>query len=264
MTNPTSPPDVQQLLRATVLGILDDEALGRIDQVARIEHFQMPTLLSAAGQHPQYLRLVVEGHIETVARNANGEEFVFSYITPGGWATWLSCFMEQAPDHDFYSSSSACFIAIPIGAVQSLCERNPKIYPLLIQEIGRRMRLLMEWTGQSVLVGPVQRMAKLLHLLARGQQGTGNSTTLSMTQPPPPRVATRPSMLQVELLKQIQLLTLRWQASMRAANVLDQFLDIRVFGVNKRTLVSSWQKTRLPILSIFDRITTGTHRNEAG
>lgn len=182
MTNPTSPPNVQQLLRATVLGVLDDEALGRIDQVARIEYFQMPTLLSAAGQHPQYLRLVVEGHIETVARNANGEEFVFSYISPGGWATWLSCFMEQAPDHDFYSSNSACFIAIPIGAVQSLCERNPKIYPLLIQEIGRRMRLLMEWTGQSVLVGPVQRMAKLLHLLARGQQGTGNSTILSITQ----------------------------------------------------------------------------------
>jgi len=182
MTNPISRPDVFQLLKTTVLGSLGDDALQRICQVARIEHFEIPTLLSAAGEHPQYLRLVVEGHIEAISRNAAGEEFVFSYITPGGWATWLSCFMAQAPDHDFYSSGPACFIALPITAVTSLCERFPQIYPLLIQQIGRRMRLLMEWTGQSVLVGPVQRMAKLLHILVREQQVATHTVTLNVTQ----------------------------------------------------------------------------------
>ena len=182
MTNPIPHLDVQQRLKATVLGRLSDEALDRLGQVARIEYFDIPTLLSPAGEHPKYLRLVIEGHIETIARSASGEEFVFSYITPGGWATWLSCFMEQAPDHDFYSSACACFIALPITAVKNLCDRYPEIYPLLIQEIGRRMRLLMEWTGQSVLVGPVQRMAKLLHLLSRDQQSNACAITLYITQ----------------------------------------------------------------------------------
>jgi CRP/FNR family cyclic AMP-dependent transcriptional regulator len=182
MTNPIPKLDVQQCLQATVLGSLGDEALGRMGQIARIEYFDIPTLLSSAGEHPKYLRLVIQGHIETIARSASGEEFVFSYITPGGWATWLSCFLEKAPDHDFYSSDSACFIALPISGIKKLCERYPQIYPLLIQEIGRRMRLLMEWTGQSVLVGPVPRMAKLLHLLSREQKPNSNSITLHITQ----------------------------------------------------------------------------------
>lgn len=182
MTNPIPKLDVQQCLKATVLGSLSDEALERICQVARVEYFEIPTLLSSAGEHPKYLRLVIQGHIETIARSVSGEEFVFSYITPGGWATWLSCFMVHAPDHDFYSSDAACFIALPISAINKMCERYPHIYPLLIQEIGRRMRLLMEWTGQSVLVNPVQRMAKLLHLLSREQKSSANCMTLHITQ----------------------------------------------------------------------------------
>jgi CRP-like cAMP-binding protein len=44
------------------------------------------------------------------------------------------------------------------------------------------MRLLTEWTGQSLLVGPEQRMAKLLYLMAREQKHPVNPTTLHVTQ----------------------------------------------------------------------------------
>jgi CRP-like cAMP-binding protein len=63
-----------------------------------------------------------------------------------------------------------------------LCERYPQIYPVIIRQIGRRMRLLIEWTGQSVLVGPVQRLAKLLHIMAREQQLVAGSAKLHVTQ----------------------------------------------------------------------------------
>ena len=63
-----------------------------------------------------------------------------------------------------------------------MCERFPQLYPPIIRLIGRRMRLLIEWTGQSVLVGPVQRMAKLIHILALEQQAGGNSVSLRITQ----------------------------------------------------------------------------------
>ena len=150
--------------------------------MARIERFKVPTLLCAAGVQPDYLRLVVHGHIETVARNALGEEFKFGFIAPGGWATWLNCFMATAPEHDFYSGASASFIALPAADVRALCERYPKIYPLIIQQIGRRMRLLLAWTGQSVLVGPLQRMAKLLYVLALEQETKNNQAVLQLTQ----------------------------------------------------------------------------------
>jgi len=182
MTNPSTTPDVRKILQATVFGALGDDALNRMLQVARIEHYKIPTLLSAAGEQPQFLRMVVEGHLEVIARSTAGTEFVVGYITPGGWATWLACFMESPPDNDFYSSAASCFIALPISEVRSLCAAYPQIYPLIIRQIGRRMRLLIEWTGQSVLVKPVQRLAKLLHIMAREQQGENNQVSLSVTQ----------------------------------------------------------------------------------
>ena len=182
MTNPSSQPDLRSLLQATAFGALGEEALNAACRSARIEQFKVPTVLSMAGEQPSYLRLVVKGHIEVIARNSSGAEFVVGYITAGGWATWLACFMDRPPENDFYSSPSATLIALPITEVRALCERFPQIYPLIIRQIGRRMRLLIEWTGQSVLVGPVQRMAKLLHILAREQQVAAYTVTLHISQ----------------------------------------------------------------------------------
>jgi CRP-like cAMP-binding protein len=174
--------DIRSLLLSTVWGAAGDGALDAACRMARVEQFKTATLLSAAGEQPTYLRLVIKGHIEVIARNAGGAEFVVGYITSGGWATWLACFMESPPENDFYSSSSAMYIALPIADVRTLCERYPRIYPLIIRQIGRRMRLLIEWTGQSVLVGPVQRLAKLLHILAREKPTVANSAKLQITQ----------------------------------------------------------------------------------
>lgn len=182
MANPDSSVNVRQHLQSTVFGALGDAVLDDACRMARIEHFKVPTLLCAAGQEADYLRLVVHGHIEIIARNALGEEFKFGLIATGGWATWLNCFMETPAEHDFCSSGPACFIALPAAKVRELCERYPKLYPLIIRQIGRRMRLLLAWTGQSVLVGPLQRMAKLLYVLALEQQAKDNRATLHITQ----------------------------------------------------------------------------------
>jgi CRP/FNR family cyclic AMP-dependent transcriptional regulator len=182
MANPDLLVDVRHELQATVFGSVGDAVLDEVCQMARVERFKVPTLLSTAGEVPDYLRLVVHGYIEAVARNALGEEFKFGFIAPGGWATWLNCFMDTAAEHDLYSGASACFIALPVTDVRALCDRHPKVYPLIIRQIGRRMRLLLEWTGQSVLVGPLQRMAKLLYVLALEQQAGNNRATLELTQ----------------------------------------------------------------------------------
>jgi len=149
---------------------------------ARVERYEVPTLLNAAGTPLQWLRLVVEGHIEIVARRASGREVSVSDVGPGAWATWLPCFIAAPPEHDFYSSASSCFIALPVAEVRRFCEQHPQMYPLVIGEIGQRLRLLMEWTGQSVLIGPEQRMAKLIHILARDQKIKTSPGSLQVTQ----------------------------------------------------------------------------------
>ncbi len=174
--------NVRALLQPTVVGRLGDSVLEEIAAVARVERYAMPTLIHAAGEPLQYLRLVVEGHIDIVVRTASGNEVTLTDIGPGGWATWLPCFVPMPPEHDFYSAADSCFVALPVAEVKCYFERHPQLYPWVIAEIGQRLRLLMEWTGQSVLIGPEQRMAKLIHILVRDQKIRSSPATLNVTQ----------------------------------------------------------------------------------
>lgn len=182
MVNPEGAADVRKLLEPTVFGRLGLAALEEIAGFARIERFEVPSLLNAAGHRPQWLRLVIEGSIEIVARRASGKEVAITDISPGAWATWLPCFIPAPPEHDFYCAANSVFLALPTAEVQRFCASHPEIYPWIMADIGQRMRLLLEWTGQSVLSGPEQRMAKLIHVLARDQKVKGNSGILSVQQ----------------------------------------------------------------------------------
>lgn len=161
------------LSAATVLDTLPHEDVRALAALARVERYATPTLLNAAGSPLQSLRLVVEGHVDVLQRRANGDEVALAVIGPGGWATWVGCFAPDPPEHDFYSSHRTVCVAIPCAAVRALAQRHPPMYPAVIADLGVRMRQLMEWTGESVLLGPEQRMAKLLHLFAR-LQGVGD------------------------------------------------------------------------------------------
>ena len=182
MVNPQPDLDKRAFLQPTVFGRLGPALLDEVAACARVERFDLPTLLNAAGTPLQTLRLVVAGHIEIVARRASGKEVAVSDIGPGAWATWLPCFIPTPLEHDFYCGAASCFITLPVKEVRRFCEEHPALYPWILAEIGQRLRLLMEWTGQSVLVGPEQRMAKLIHILARDQKMQGNIGTLHVNQ----------------------------------------------------------------------------------
>lgn len=182
MVYPMQAADIEAELSRTLFGKLGAPLLTQLIGRARIEEYEMPTLLNPQGRALEWIRLVVRGHIEIIARRANGDEVSIADIGPGGWATWIACFVATPPDHDFVSSASACYIALPAWFVRETCFQNPALYPLIFEEVGLRMRQLMEWTGQSVLVTSEQRMAKLIHLLARTQAIGTNSGTLYATQ----------------------------------------------------------------------------------
>ena len=180
MVNPKPAVDIRAELAKTLFSSEGEDVLSDLCACARVEQFEVATLLNAANQPLEWLRLVVQGHIEIVVRRASGAEVAIADMGPGTWATWLACFVP--PDHDFYSSASACYIALPTRVVREVCFAHPALYPRIIGAIGVRMRQLMEWTGQSVLMSPEQRMAKLIHLMARTQGIAGNAGTLHATQ----------------------------------------------------------------------------------
>jgi len=182
MAKPKQAIDIRASLQETLFGRLSPQLLDEIVTSSRVERYDVATLLNAAGTQLEWLRLVIEGHIEIIVRRANGKEVTLGDIGPRGWATWLPCFIPKAPEYDFVAGGGSCFIAIPVHVVRRFCEEHPQMYPWIIAEIGLRLRLLMDWTGQSVLVGPEQRMAKLILILARDQKLSGNSGTLMANQ----------------------------------------------------------------------------------
>ena len=182
MVNPRISLDIRAFLKPTVFGQLGPDVLNTVARCAVVERFETPTLLNAAGIPLERLRLVVDGNIAIIARKASGKEIVISEVGARGWASWLPCFVPTPSSYDFYSGAKSCFIALPVNDVQRICLEYPALYPLIIGEIGLRFRLLMDWTTQSVLLGPEQRMAKLILILAQGQNFVGNTCSIAITQ----------------------------------------------------------------------------------
>ena len=169
-------------LRASLFGKLGESALAEAQSLARIERWKSPALLNPVGEPLQALRLVLEGHIELISRRASGKEVMVSQVQAGAWATWLPCITDRNTGYEFRSSANALYLALPVPAVREFCTRHPQIYPLIIGEMGDRMSLLVDWFGQSVLMAPPQRMAKLILLLACDQKVSAPGGTLQVNQ----------------------------------------------------------------------------------
>jgi CRP/FNR family transcriptional regulator, cyclic AMP receptor protein len=182
MENPNAATDVRAWLDKTVFAQLPEAAILELVASSHIERFEVPTLINAAHQPLSHLRLVTQGSIEVVVRRATGVEVALGDFGPGGWVTWLACFMQTPPEHDFYSSANTACIALPAHTVRALCAAHPALFPPIIEEIGSRMRLLMQWTGQSVTTSPAKRMARLIGILLEAQGGTEPPRVLRATQ----------------------------------------------------------------------------------
>ena len=50
---------------------------------------------------------------------------------------------------------------------------------------------------------------------------------------------------------------------MVVGDILDQSINLGMFGIDVRALISARQETALPILGLLNRITTGTHHHKA-
>ena len=174
--------DVRALLANTLLGQLGEEVLDEAVACARIERYARPTLLNAAGQPLERLRLVVSGRLQLLARHASGTEVVLTDMGPGAWATWIPVLTHKPPDHELHSGTSTVLLSLPSARVRELCQKHPALYPMILQEVGDRLRLLMAWTSQSILLEPEQRMASLIALVAQEQKCAGNSVGLQITQ----------------------------------------------------------------------------------
>ncbi|WP_155400271.1 Crp/Fnr family transcriptional regulator [Vibrio campbellii] len=164
------------------LAKLNDSAIEEMAKSAKVEAYKVPTLLNSAHTSVDTMRLVVAGHIELVSCSASGEEACIAILGPGSWLTWLGCFEDAPTNHDFYSSSDAATIAIPVKKMRDIAQRYPQLYQIAIHEVSFRFRLLMEWTTESVLLKNEFRVAKLLSLVSRLNAPHGEHTPIVYTQ----------------------------------------------------------------------------------
>lgn len=165
-----------------IFSALPRDALRELAASARIERVERPRILQPAGRPLGWLRLVLAGHVEIIARHAAGEEVSLADIGAGQWVTWAGCLSTDSTPYDFWSSGRARYLALPTQKVRAVCAAHPDLYPRIVLDMAQRIRHLMEWTGESVLLAPEQRMAKLIVLKAREHGLPAAGGTLPLTQ----------------------------------------------------------------------------------
>ncbi|CAH0991601.1 hypothetical protein SIN8267_01710 [Sinobacterium norvegicum] len=171
-----------QLTRHPVTGVLPAEAIEQLVKSSRIESFKVSTMLSDEGIQASHIRFVLEGNIQLVSHNKQGEAVVLSSIGRHQWATWLMCFDKTAPIHAFYSSAKSRFIAIPCETMMHVAHQHPDMYLHIISAIGNRFRLLMDWVEQSSMLPSNRQVAKLLLISAQLTECRNNQGMVSHTQ----------------------------------------------------------------------------------
>lgn len=111
--------------------------------------------------------LVVHGRIDLFDRQADGHESIVGVFGPGRWAAWAGLFTSAPRIADITTASNTALIEVPATTMRRVLAQHPEIYPLLLDEIGTRVQILLQWTGQSAIRNDLQRLAGLLHCLAQ-------------------------------------------------------------------------------------------------
>ncbi|MFT5211924.1 MAG: CRP/FNR family cyclic AMP-dependent transcriptional regulator [Flavobacterium sp.] len=157
------------IAKANVTSALPEDAQKELASVARTEQFKVYTQLAASGESHQYLRLVIEGHIDLCARSIDGKEITMVSIGPGTWATWLASIDSIPPIHDFYAAAHSQFLAFPVEKVIAVINRYPIAYRSIIEEVGNSFRHLLDWAEQSTILDNEKRLARLIEITATMQ-----------------------------------------------------------------------------------------------
>lgn len=175
--------NVEAFLRQSLFGALPLAALKKLAAHAQVEAFHINTKVNCVGQVLQHLRLVIEGGINITAVHSSGREVLVGTIGPGAWASWMPCFEQRPLATDYVAVEGSLAIALPMKVVRKCFEDYPHLYPLVLKEVAKRLRSLMEWVTQSALLPPTQRLARLLTLLARERNlSVSNAAVIPVTR----------------------------------------------------------------------------------
>lgn len=174
--------NVAAFLRGSLFGALAAMEFKRLVACASVERHARARVLTQPGQPLQSLHLVVKGSVSVIAHGNDTREVLITVIGPGAWAAWLPCLVPQPLQTDYVAAPGTVCVALPAERVRECLAANPQLYPTVMADIDRRMRLLIEWTGQAALLDTEQRMARLISLLARDRKLGAANVVISITQ----------------------------------------------------------------------------------
>lgn len=160
------------LASSTVFRSLPEQIIDALAAKARWEAFETPNLVMKRGEVAKDLRYVVSGYLIGRSSAPDGRDTELIPFGVGQWMTWLGTFTPGPLVQNYWSSPHACFIAFPNSDVLDLTKGFASIYPPMLEEVGHRFRMALDWIWTSNLDRSELRAAR--HLLVL--RGAGRST----------------------------------------------------------------------------------------
>lgn len=164
-----------KLAACPVLRGLPEPGLAEAAEMARVRRFDVNEPIFAKGDRQTGLCVVTAGAVRISSVNAAGREAMLIIMPRGGWFG-EAVFAEQAPRvYDVITHEPAEIIELPGVAFRALLARYPESYPVILDQVSRRLWAAMSIIEDDALRGKEARLVRRLLFLAEisGQETLG-------------------------------------------------------------------------------------------
>jgi CRP/FNR family cyclic AMP-dependent transcriptional regulator len=155
------------LLSNSLFRDLAADALEEMVDLSRIRRFSDRSLIHARGDEPDGMFSVISGNVRASISSDVGKEALLAIFEPGSWFGESSLFDGLPRPYDAHAQGSCTLLFAPRAALETLLERQPRIYRNILQLLCQRIRLSMVLLETNALLSLEGRLAHRLLMLTQ-------------------------------------------------------------------------------------------------
>ncbi len=169
----TSRETTELLRRVPVFADLEDDALGRVADVAVPRRFAAGEVVFREGDASSTCYVVRSGRARAVHEHADGRSITLANFGPGDIFGELAMFDDERRSATVESIEETEAIAILGGDMRRLLSEHPEIAVELLSALGRRLRETNERLARQSFQSVQSRVATVLAELVAGARAEG-------------------------------------------------------------------------------------------
>jgi CRP/FNR family cyclic AMP-dependent transcriptional regulator len=159
-------PHVDLLRKVSIFRELDPTALGAIDRLCRVRHFDREAVIVSESERGEALYVVAEGQTKAVLYGASGREVILALFRSGDFFGEMALLDDQPRSATVIATAPSVLLMLERQAFARYLLQSPRSALLILAELSRRLRAADEVIGNLALLDVYARVAGALRQMA--------------------------------------------------------------------------------------------------